>query len=123
MDDLTRTIEKTVASAIESQAKAQFLTALGGTDQLIDRFLHVASKYTVKRDYRDVPLLDATIQDTVQKVVKDLVAEMVDENRDELKKAIASRLRSNAKDVATQLVDSCLGEGKNLYIFVSSRSE
>ena len=38
MEDLNKTIATTVASAIEAQAKAQFLTALGGTDHLIERF-------------------------------------------------------------------------------------
>ena len=119
MDDLTKTIATTVSSAIEAQAKAQFLAALGGTDLLIDKFLHVASKYTVKRDYRDVPLLEATISDQVQELVKQLVTEMVQDSREELKVEVAKRLRSNSKELAERLVDAAIGEGR--YWFVDVR--
>lgn len=122
MDDLTRTIERTVASAIEAQAKAEFLKALGGTDHLVDRFLKVASTYKVKRDYRDVPLLDACIEDTVTRVVGDMVNELVNEHRDDIKKAIASRLRSTSKDVANQMVDHVFGRS-GLHIRVINRGD
>lgn len=122
MDDLTRTISQTVSSAIEAQAKAQFLTALGGTDHLISRFLAVAANSKVKRNNRDVPLLDAVIEDAVKKVVTDLVAEMLDENRDAVKKALAARLRSSSKDVADQLVDHVM-KGQGIYLNVRLRIE
>ncbi len=123
MDDLTKTIATTVSSAIEAQAKAQFLAALGGTDELIDRFLKVAANYTVERNYKKIPLLDAVIQDAVQKVVIDLVNEMLQDERGRVKVELAKRLRSDAKTVAEQLVNNVFPAGKGLYLDIRVRSD
>lgn len=121
MEDLNKTIATTVASAIEAQAKAQFLTALGGTDHLIERFLAVAANTKVKRDYREIPLLDDVIHRTVEGVVKELIGEMVETERDALKAELAKRLRSDAKTIAAQLVEHIIPEGKGIYFTVNMR--
>lgn len=123
MDDLTKTIATTVSSAIEAQAKAQFLAALGGTDVLIDKFIQVAANYTVERNYRKVKLLDATIEDAVKKAVNELVEEMFAEHREQIKKELASRLRSESKDIAAKLVDHAIGAGRRIHIQAISRED
>lgn len=106
MKDLEETIAKTVQSAIESQAKAQLITALGGVDQVAEAMIRVLCNRTVERNYRKVSLLDATLEDAMKDAMKALVVEVFDEQRAEVRKLLAARIKKDAATIADAMVAS-----------------
>lgn len=117
MQDLEKTIAQTVSAAIEAQAKAGLISALGGVDGVADAIFRTLMTRKVKVDYREIPMLDFVLQQSFTDAMKAVVNDIFNEQRDEIRRLIAARLRTDSKDLANTLVDRMFGKGdKPLYI-------
>ena len=104
MKDLEDTIKTTVQAAVQAQAKVALIEGLGGVDRLADKMLDVLLKGTVKRDYREVRIIDAVLQDALKDEMTRLIKELFDEQRDEIRKQLTARIRKDSAGIAEQIV-------------------
>jgi arginine deiminase len=104
MKDLEQTIASTVQSAVQAQAKVALIEGLGGVERLADEMLNVLLKAKVKRDFREVRVIDAVLQDALRDEMKRLIEELFNEQRAEIRKLLTARIRKDASSIAEQIV-------------------
>lgn len=111
MKDLEETIASTVQAAVQAQAKAKLIDALGGTDAMMDSFIRMICTRKVERNYKQVPLLDSLLEKAVDEAIRQIVADLLSENEQQIKAEVAKRVRADAKSVAEALVTRVLPQG------------